>query len=189
MPTFENLENPPTNLATEIISSDGVILGTYFLENRRRVRYDEISKHTIDALIATEDERFYTHSGIDYKSTFRAIIFFGSRGGGSTLTQQLAKMLFSETSRSKIQRITQKFREWVIATRLEKRYTKQEIITMYLNKVDFLNQGIGINSASRIYFNKEPKLLTVEESATLVGMVKNPSLYNPLRDSLYFERC
>jgi len=189
MPTFESLENSPTNLATEIISSDGAILGTYFLENRRKVRYDEISKHTIDALIATEDERFFKHAGIDYKSTFRAIIFFGSRGGGSTLTQQLAKMLFSETSRSKIQRITQKFREWVIATRLERRYTKHEIITMYLNKVDFLNQGIGINSASRIYFNKEPKSLTVEESATLVGMVKNPSLYNPLRDSLYFERC
>ncbi len=186
MPTFEILENPPTNLATEIISSDGVVIGTYFLENRRKVRYDEISKHTIDALIATEDERFYKHSGIDYKSTFRAIIFFGSRGGGSTLTQQLAKMLFSKRPTSKAQRITQKFREWVIATRLEQRYTKDEIITMYLNKFDFLNQAIGINTAARIYFNKDARSLNVEESAMLVGMAKNPSLYNPLR---YPEKC
>jgi len=186
MPTFEILENPPTNLATEIISSDGVVMGTYFLENRRKVRYDEISKHTIDALIATEDERFFKHSGIDYKSTFRAIIFMGSRGGGSTLTQQLAKMLFSRRPKTKAERITQKFREWVIATRLEKRYTKNEIITMYLNKFDFLNQAIGINTAARIYFNKEAKSLNIEESAMLVGMAKNPSLYNPLR---YPEKC
>lgn len=186
MPTFEILENPPTNLATEIISSDGVVIGTYFLENRRKVRYDEISQHTIDALIATEDERFYNHSGIDYKSTFRAIIYMGSKGGGSTLTQQLAKMLFSKRPKSKLQRITQKFREWVIATRLERRYTKDEIITMYLNKFDFLNQAIGINTAARIYFNKDAKELNVEESAMLVGMAKNPSLYNPLR---YPEKC
>jgi len=186
MPTFEILENPPTNLATEIISSDGVVLGTYFLENRRKVRYDEISQHTINALIATEDERFYQHAGIDYKSTLRAIIFFGSRGGGSTLTQQLAKMLFSKRPSSKVQRITQKFREWVIATRLEKRYTKEEIIAMYLNKFDFLNQAIGINTAARIYFNKNANELNIEESAMLVGMAKNPSLYNPLR---FPERC
>ena len=109
MPTFEILENPPTNLATEIISSDGVIMGTYFFENRSKVRYDEISKHTIDALVATEDERFYQHSGIDYKSTFRAIIFLGSKGGGSTLTQQLAKMLFSKRPKSKIQNQKSKF--------------------------------------------------------------------------------
>ena len=181
MPTFEILENPPTNLATEIISSDGVVIGTYYLENRRKVRFDEISKHAIDALIATEDERFYKHAGIDYKSTLRAILYFGSKGGGSTLTQQLAKMLFSKRPKSKIQRITQKFREWVIATRLEKRYTKNEIITMYFNRFDFLNQAIGINTASRIYFNKDANSLTVEEAALLVGMAKNPSLYNPLR--------
>jgi len=181
MPTFEILENPPTNLATEIISSDGVVIGTYYLENRRKVRFDEISKNAIDALIATEDERFYKHAGIDYKSTLRAILYFGSKGGGSTLTQQLAKMLFSKRPKSKIQRITQKFREWVIATRLEKRYTKNEIITMYFNRFDFLNQAIGINTASRIYFNKDAKQLTVEEAALLVGMAKNPSLYNPLR--------
>ena len=135
MPTFEVLENPPTNLATEIISSDGVVIGTYYLENRRKVRFDEISKHAIDALIATEDERFYKHAGIDYKSTLRAILYFGSKGGGSTLTQQLAKMLFSKRPKSKMQRITQKFREWVIATRLEKRYTKNEIITIIQNQV------------------------------------------------------
>ena len=156
------------------------------MENRRKVRYDEISKHTIDALIATEDERFYKHSGIDYKSTLRAIIFMGSRGGGSTLTQQLAKMLFSKRPKSKIQRVTQKLREWVIATRLEQRYTKDEIITMYLNKFDFLNQAIGINTAARIYFNKEAISLNVEESAMLVGMAKNPSLYNPLT---YPKKC
>ena len=186
MPTFELLENPPTNLATEIISSDGVVLGTYYLENRRKVRYDQISKNVIDALIATEDERFYQHSGIDYKSTFRAIAFLGSKGGGSTLTQQLAKMLFSSRPKSKLQRITQKLREWVIAIRLEKRYTKKEIITMYLNKFDFLNQAIGINTAARIYFNKEAKDLNIEESAMLVGMAKNPSFYNPLR---FLEKC
>ncbi len=186
MPTFELLENPPTNLATEIISSDGVVLGTYYLENRRKVRYDQISKNVIDALIATEDERFYQHSGIDYKSTFRAIAFLGSKGGGSTLTQQLAKMLFSSRPKSKLQRITQKLREWVIAIRLEKRYTKKEIITMYLNKFDFLNQAIGINTAARIYFNKEAKYLNIEESAMLVGMAKNPSFYNPLR---FLEKC
>ncbi len=186
MPTFELLENPPTNLATEIISFDGVVLGTYYLENRRKVRYDQISKNVIDALIATEDERFYQHSGIDYKSTFRAIAFLGSKGGGSTLTQQLAKMLFSSRPKSKLQRITQKLREWVIAIRLEKRYTKKEIITMYLNKFDFLNQAIGINTAARIYFNKEAKDLNIEESAMLVGMAKNPSFYNPLR---FLEKC
>ena len=186
MPTFELLENPPTNLATEILSSDGVVLGTYYLENRRKVRYDQISKNVIDALIATEDERFYQHSGIDYKSTFRAIAFLGSKGGGSTLTQQLAKMLFSSRPKSKLQRITQKLREWVIAIRLEKRYTKKEIITMYLNKFDFLNQAIGINTAARIYFNKEAKDLNIEESAMLVGMAKNPSFYNPLR---FLEKC
>ena len=186
MPTFELLENPPTNLATEIISSDGVVLGTYYLENRRKVRYDQISKNVIDALIATEDERFYQHSGIDYKSTFRAVIFLGSKGGGSTLTQQLAKMLFSSRPKSKLQRVTQKLREWVIAIRLEKRYTKQEIITMYLNKFDFLNQAIGINTAARIYFNKDAKDLNVEESAMLVGMAKNPSFYNPLR---FLDKC
>lgn len=186
MPSFNILENPPTNLATEIISSDGVVLGTYFLENRREVIYNQISDHTIKALVATEDERFYNHSGIDFKSTLRAIIFFGSKGGGSTLTQQLAKMLFSKKPKSKVERITQKFREWVIATRLEQRYTKQEIITMYLNRFDFLNQAIGINTASRIYFNKNALSLNIEESAMLVGMAKNPSLYNPLR---FPEKC
>ena len=186
MPSFDILENPPTNLATEIISSDGVVLGTYFLENRREVIYNQISNHTINALVATEDERFYNHSGIDFKSTLRAIIFFGSKGGGSTLTQQLAKMLFSKKPKSKVERITQKFREWVIATRLEQRYTKQEIITMYLNRFDFLNQAIGINTASRIYFNKNALSLNIEESAMLVGMAKNPSLYNPLR---FPEKC
>ena len=150
------------------------------------MRYDQISKNVIDALIATEDERFYQHSGIDYKSTFRAVIFLGSKGGGSTLTQQLAKMLFSSRPKSKLQRVTQKLREWVIAIRLEKRYTKQEIITMYLNKFDFLNQAIGINTAARIYFNKDAKDLNVEESAMLVGMAKNPSFYNPLR---FLDKC
>ena len=182
MPTFEELEKEiPTNLATQILSSDGKVLGTFFKENRTNVKYDEISKHVINALISTEDERFYDHAGIDFKSTFRAAIFLGKKGGASTITQQLAKMLFSSRPKSKIDRIKQKFREWIIAVRLEKNYTKEEIITMYLNKFDFINLAVGISSASNTYFNKAASDLNIQEAATLVGMAKNPSYYNPKR--------
>src|SRR5690554_1555484 len=181
LPTFEELENPETNLATEIITSDGQTLGKFYRENRTPVNYEDIPQHLIDALVATEDERFYNHSGIDAKGTIRAAVFLGKKGGASTITQQLAKQLFTGGSKNLAERLTQKIKEWVIAIRLERQYTKEEILTMYLNKYDFLNQAVGIRSASRIYFGKEPIDLTIEESAMLVGMLKNSSLYNPLR--------
>ena len=181
LPTFEELENPENNLATEVISSDGKTLGKYAAENRTPIKYKDLPKNIVEALIATEDERFYEHSGIDFRGTARAVLKPGS-GGASTITQQLARMLFTgRKSRNKIKRVLQKVKEWVVATKLERQYTKKEIIAMYLNKYDFLNQAVGIRSAARIYFGKEPKELLVEESAMLVGMLKNSSLYNPLR--------
>lgn len=181
LPTFEELENPEKNLATEIISSDGVTLGKYAYENRTPVQYRDLPQNLVQALVATEDERFYKHSGIDFRGTARAVLKPGS-GGASTITQQLAKMLFTKrASGNKLKRVMQKLKEWVVATKLERQYTKEEIITMYLNKYDFLNQAVGIRSASRIYFGKEPLELRLEESAMLVGMLKNSSLYNPLR--------
>ncbi len=183
LPTFEDLENPEKNFATEIIASDGVTLGKYFKENRTPVKFSDLPENLVKALVATEDERFYEHSGIDFYSLARAVAKLGKDGGGSTITQQLAKQLFTENfgTRNIVKRIGQKLKEWVIAVKLERQYTKNEILTMYLNKYDFLYNAIGIRSASRIYFNKEPKELTIEESAVLVGMAKNPSLYNPRR--------
>lgn len=182
MPDFKQLENPETNLATEIIAADGKTLGKFYLnDNRTAVTYKELPESLINALVATEDERFYEHSGIDIRGTFRAVAYLGSKGGASTITQQLAKMLFHERERG-FKRYLQKIKEWVIAVDLERQYTKQEIITMYFNEYDFNNQADGIRSASRIYFGKEPKDLKVEESATLVGMFKNSALYNPMRN-------
>ncbi|MGK0326168.1 MAG: penicillin-binding protein 1A, partial [Polaribacter sp.] len=181
LPTFEELENPQTNLATEVISSDGKTIGKYATENRTPVKFNELPDNLINALVATEDERFYEHTGIDFKGLARAILKPGS-GGASTITQQLAKMLFTgKASRNIFKRIGQKMKEWVVATKLETQYTKQEIIAMYLNKYDFINQAVGIRSAARIYFGKEPKDLVIEESAMLVGMLKNASYFNPLR--------
>jgi penicillin-binding protein 1A len=181
LPTFEELENPQTNLATEVISSDGVTIGKYAKENRTPVKFKELPENLVNALVATEDERFYKHTGIDFKGLARAILKPGS-GGASTITQQLAKMLFTgRASRNIFKRIGQKMKEYVVATKLETQYTKQEIIAMYLNKYDFLNQAVGIRSAARIYFGKEPKDLAIEESAMLVGMLKNSSYFNPLR--------
>jgi penicillin-binding protein 1A len=181
LPDYTVLENPKTNLATEIISSDGKTLGKfYFNDNRTPVGYDELPQHLVDALIATEDARYYDHSGIDARGTLRAFFFLGSRGGASTISQQLARQLFVGTaSRSTISRLTQKIKEWVIATRLERQYTKEEIIAMYFNIYDFGNNADGIRSASSIYFDKEPNELDIKESAMLVGMFKNSSLYNP----------
>ena len=181
MPDHTALENPRTNLATEIISSDGVTIGKfYYRDNRTPVAYDELPKHLVDALIATEDFRFNDHAGIDLKGTLRAVIKLGKDGGGSTISQQLAKQLFhGEGSKNKFGRITQKIKEWIIATRLEKQYTKEEIIAQYFNIYDFGNNADGIRSASRIYFGKEPSNLSISESAMLVGMFKNSSLYNP----------
>jgi len=184
LPTFEELENPENNLATEVISEDGVTLGKYYRENRTPVSFHELPKNLIEALVATEDERFYEHSGIDLRGTTRAAIKLGKGGGASTITQQLAKMLFTKNASGNIfKRLLQKVKEWVISTRLEKQYTKNEIITMYLNKYDFGHNAVGIRSAARIHFGKEPKDLKIEESAMLVGMLKNSSLYNPMRRS------
>lgn len=183
LPDETSLENPEKNLATEIISSDGKTIGKFYKENRTPVPYDSLPDHLINALIATEDVRFYDHSGIDGRGTLRAITFLGSRGGASTISQQLAKLFFTEqVSRNKFQRGLQKVKEWIIATRLERRYTKEEIITMYFNEYDFVNQAVGIESAANIYFDKPPSQLSTIESATLVGMFKNASLYNPIRN-------
>ena len=182
MPSFDDLENPDSNVATEIISSDGVVIGKFYKENRTPVKYEELPQHLVKALVATEDERFYEHSGIDAKGTLRAVVRLGRDGGASTLTQQLAKNLFhGEGSKFILFRVIQKVKEWIIAIRLERQYTKQEIIALYLNQVDFVNGAVGIRSAAKIYMNKEPKDLTIEESALFVGMLKNPSLYNPNR--------
>ena len=183
MPDFRQLENPKTNFASEIISSDNKVLGKYYFnDNRTPIEYEDISPETINALIAIEDERFYSHPGIDLKATLRAIVFLNQRGGASTITQQLARQLFvGVRSRNIFQAITQKIKEWVIAVRLEKQYTKEEILTMYLNIYDFGYYGDGIKSASNIYFSKEPIDLKIEESAMLIGMLQNSSLYDPIR--------
>ncbi len=183
MPTFERLENPQTNLATEIISSDGQTLGKFFLDdNRTDVPYSQLPQNLVQALIATEDARYYEHSGIDARGTLRAVIFLGQRGGASTISQQLARQLFvGVRSKNLVEAVLQKVKEWVIATRLERNYTKEEIISMYLNIYDFGYNADGIRSAARIYFGKEPRDLKTEESAMLVGMLKNSSLYNPIR--------
>ena len=188
LPDMEELENPSYKYASQIISSDGKPLGTwsYSKENRLNVEYNEISPNLIKALIATEDIRFSKHSGIDMRALLRAIVKRGilmqkNAGGGSTITQQLAKLLYSEVSGSQLERLYQKPIEWVIAVKLERYYTKEEIITMYLNKYDFGYNAVGIKSAANVYFGKEPKDLNVEEAAMLVGMCKNSSLYNPRR--------
>jgi penicillin-binding protein 1A len=183
MPDFRQLENPKTNLATQIISADDTVLGKfYFNDNRTPIGYNEIPEHMVNALIATEDERFYAHSGIDLKGTARAVFYLGKKGGASTITQQLARQLFTGVRSSNVlEAISQKIKEWVIAIRLERRYTKKEIITMYLNIYDFNYSADGLRSASSIYFSKRPQELSLSESAMLVGMLKNSSLYNPLR--------
>ena len=185
LPAFDQLENPKNNLATEIISEDGVVLGKYFFENRSWARHDELPQSLIDAVLATEDVRFNKHSGVDARALVRAIfgIFIGksSSGGASTITQQLAKMLFTDQPSSGLGRVMQKLKEWIIAAQLERHYTKDEILVMYLNKVDWVNNAVGIKSAAQVYFNKKPIDLKLEESAVLVGMLKNPALYNPNR--------
>lgn len=183
MPSFEDLENPESNLATEIISSDGVTIGKFYNENRTPIKFEDLPPHLVNALVATEDERFYEHSGIDARRTFGAALKLGQDGGASTISQQLAKQLFhGEGSSFKVFRIIQKVKEWIIAIKLERQYTKNEIIAMYFNVYDFNNYAIGIRSASKTYFSKEPKDLTIDESAILVGMFKNSSLYNPVRN-------
>jgi penicillin-binding protein 1A len=186
MPSFEDLENPESLLASEVVSADGVVMGKYFKENRTFVNYDELSPVLLKALVATEDVRYYSHSGIDLRGLVRVlkgiVTADTNSGGGSTISQQLAKMLFPRDNlENKLQLIFRKFKEWVIAVKLEKSYTKEEILTMYLNKYDFLNLAVGIKSAATVYFNTTPDKLTLEQSAMLVGMAKNSSLYNPVR--------
>lgn len=185
LPDTEALQNPKTNLATEIFSSDMKVLGKYYAENRTNVKFNEISPNVINALIATEDARFYGHSGVDIRAlgraVFGAVTGSGSSGGGSTITQQLAKMLFPREDLHGFKLISRKIKEWIIAVKLEREYTKQEIIAMYLNKFDFINSAVGIKSAAQIYFNTTPDSLRIEQAAMLVGMAKNPSLFNPNR--------
>ena len=189
MPPIEDLQNPISRFATQVYSSDGKLIGTwnYNRENRVMVDYTKLSPHLVHALVATEDIRFYEHSGIDFYALGRAIVKRGimgqkSAGGGSTITQQLAKQLYSEHARTTMERVLQKPIEWVIAVRLERNYTKDEILTMYLNYFDFLHNAVGIKTASNTYFSKEPIDLTVNEAATLIGLCKNPSYYNPVRN-------
>lgn len=193
MPPIEDLQNPINRYASQVYSADGKVLGTWNVnrENRIMVNYENLSPYLVKALVATEDERFYDHSGIDFIALARAIVKRGimgqeSAGGGSTITQQLAKQLYSETAKTTMERLFQKPIEWVIAIKLERNYTKEEIITMYLNYFDFLHNAVGIKTASNTYFNKEPKDLTLDEAATLVGLCKNPSFFNPVR---YPDRC
>ncbi len=185
LPSVEELQNPKSNLATVIYSCDGKTLGKYYAENRVSVKYYELDKDLVDALIATEDARFKEHSGVDLRALGRAV--FGaltgksSSGGGSTLSQQLAKMMFPRQKLSKPKMMIQKLKEWVIAARLEKNYTKDEILSLYLNKFDFLNQAVGVKSAAQIYFNRGQDSLEIQQAAMLIGMAKNPSLFNPIK--------
>jgi len=185
LPSVAELQNPKSNLATVIYSSDMKTLGKYYAENRVSVKYYELDKDLVDALIATEDARFHEHSGVDLKALGRAV--FGaatgssSSGGGSTLSQQLAKMMFPREKLSKFQTVIRKLKEWVIAVRLEKNYTKDEILAMYLNKFDFLHLAVGVKSASQIYFNRSQDSLEIQQAAMLIGMAKNPSLFDPIR--------
>ena len=187
VPPIEELENPISKFASQVMSADGVLMGTWSLsENRIFVNYDDIAPCLLQALVATEDKRFYEHSGIDFRSVARAVVKRGlmgqqEAGGGSTITQQLAKQLYTQTASSSTERILQKTIEWVIAVKLERYYSKDEILTLYLNYFDFLHHAVGIKSAARVYFNKNPHDLTVPEAAMLVGMCKNPAYYNPIR--------
>ena len=185
MPSFTELENPDANLATEVISADGELLGTYYLENRSNCKYKDLSQPLKDALIATEDSRFYRHSGVDAKALFRVasgVLTFHRKGGGSTITQQLAKNLFPRDQKmNKVKLVFFKFKEWVVATKLERKYSKDEILAMYFNTVNFGNNAVGIKSAARTYFNKQPDEINTEEAALLVGMLKAPTQYSPRR--------
>lgn len=175
MPSVEDLQNPKSDLASVVYSSDGKVLGKYFFQNRTNADFQDLAPELVQAIVSTEDERFYDHPGIDFLGTIRAIIFLGTRGGGSTITQQLAKMVFTETRSSNfLVAVKQKIQEYVISAKLERYYTKQEIITMYYNRFDFINNAVGINSAASVYFNVIPDSLKIHQSAMLAGMAKKP---------------
>lgn len=182
LPSLEELENPSASLASEVIASDGTVMGKYYFQDRSNVEYKDISPNVINALIATEDERFYEHSGIDGKSIARAVVRLGSDGGGSTITQQLAKNLLEQGNRNIVKRTIEKLKEWIVAVKLERNFTKEEILALYLNTVPYGNEIYGIRNAAKTYFQKEPDRLSVEEAAVLIGMLKGNTLYNPLRN-------
>lgn len=192
LPSIEDLANPKTSLASLVYSADGIEMGKYFIENRTNAKYHDLSPHLVNALVATEDERYYDHSGVDIRALGRVVkgvVSGDSKGGGSTISQQLSKMLFPREKMTKWELVKRKFKEWIIATRLEKSYSKDEIITMYFNKFDFLNNAVGVNSSARVYFDKTALELELHEAAMLVGMAKNPSLFNPLkRPDTVFQR-
>jgi penicillin-binding protein 1A len=183
MPSLAELENPSMLSSSEIYAADGTLMGKYYLKDRTNVKYEDISPNVINALIATEDQRFYDHAGIDIRGLARAVLYLGSEGGASTITQQLAKnLLFGQGSKNFVMRIIEKFKEWIVAIKLEKNFTKEEILTLYLNFVPFSDNVFGIRNASLTFFQKEPNRLKVEEAATLVGMVNGPTLFNPRRN-------
>lgn len=182
LPTFEDLENPKSNLASEVLSSDQNVIGKYYIQNRTNVHYYELSPNLINALKATEDIRFEKHSGIDLRGLIRVVLRAGAAGGGSTLTQQLAKNLFHEKPNSKMDRVIQKIQEWIISVQLERRYTKEEILAMYLNTVEFSSNAFGIKSATQTYFGKMPDQLNLQEASVLVGMLQAPTKFNPARN-------
>src|SRR6201986_1026327 len=184
LPSLKELENPSITLATEVFAEDGTPMGKYYKDkgNRSNVEYNDISPNVVNALVATEDSRFFEHSGIDGYSVMRAVIKLGRDGGGSTITQQLAKNLLDQGSKNFVRRFIEKLKEWIIAIKLERNFTKQEILALYLNEVPFGDNIYGIRNASRTFFNKEPDRLNPEEAALLVGMLKGNSIYNPVRN-------
>lgn len=182
LPSLAELENPSMLSSSEIYASDGTLMGKYYTKDRTNVKYGDISPHVINALVATEDERFYSHSGIDLKSLARAVVYLGSEGGASTITQQLAKNLLAQGSKNMIMRIIEKFKEWIVAIKLERNFTKEEIASLYLNMVSYGDEIYGIRNAAKTYFQKEPDRLSIEESAVLVGLLKGNTIYNPRRN-------
>src|SRR5579864_8496839 len=184
LPSLKELENPSITLATEVFAEDGTPMGKYYKDkgNRSNVEFRDISPNVVNALVATEDERFYDHSGIDGFSVMRAVVKLGRDGGGSTITQQLAKNLLEQGSKNYVRRFIEKLKEWIIAIKLERNFTKQEILALYLNEVPFGDNVYGIRNASRTFFQKEPDRLSVDEAAILIGMLKGNTLYNPRRN-------
>ncbi|HKO80031.1 MAG TPA: transglycosylase domain-containing protein, partial [Chitinophagaceae bacterium] len=184
MPSLKDLENPSMLQSSEVYAEEGTLMGKYYVENgnRSNVSYKDISPNVVNALIATEDKRYYAHSGIDFKGSLRAIFLLGSQGGGSTLTQQLALALFNQRASNKAIRVIQKLKEYIISVKLERNFTKQEIIALYLNAVPYSDNVFGIRNAARTFFQKEPDRLNVEEAALIVGMINGPGIYNPRRN-------
>jgi penicillin-binding protein 1A len=181
LPSLKELENPSILQSSEVFAVDGTLMGKYYLDrgNRSNVNYRDISRHVVNALVATEDERFYDHAGIDFKSTLRAVFLLGKEGGGSTITQQLAKTLLDQGSKNSFARVIEKIKEYIVAIRLERNFTKEEIVALYLNAVSFSDNVYGIRNASRTFFQKDPDRLNVEEAALLVGTLKGNTIYNP----------